>query len=196
RATRNQPAKLRWRTRAPQVELLEDRMAPAIIDFTAPGAAPAVINGALFAQANGLGAGGSTFLKIQNNGVEQGYNTNGTFEFDTRPGSHALRLAAVPTTTIGGVAYREFVLDINEPGNLPSALLALNELRLYLSTSSTLTGYNPATMRLGGVAPSYDMGNNVVELNGTLQSGNAPTMIFLAPNSLFAGLNPITTFVY
>src|SRR5687768_15399626 len=58
------------------------------------------------------------FLRLQNNGQEQGYNTSARpFQYDQKEPinyTHDLLLSAVPIKTIDGVEYREFFLDINE----------------------------------------------------------------------------------
>src|SRR5256885_1921187 len=69
----------------------------------------------------------SSFLEIRNNGTEQGYNTNGTLQFDDRDvhnSTHSILLANVPIVvgdgsngTQEGVAYREFRINIAEAGN-------------------------------------------------------------------------------
>jgi hypothetical protein len=69
----------------------------------------------------------SSFLEIRHNGTEQGYNTNGTLQFDERDvqnSTHSILLANVPVVvgdgshgTQEGVAYREFRLNIAEAGN-------------------------------------------------------------------------------
>src|SRR6266550_63300 len=82
-------------------------------------------NGALFystdLQPTGTGVL-QPFVRIQAKPTEEGYNTDGTIEFDTKDqaGSnwtHSITLSQVPIVTIGGVQYREFLLDINETNN-------------------------------------------------------------------------------
>src|SRR5207302_7625167 len=104
---------------------LEARDVPsaATLDLTARGATGSV-NGALFTQVDsrptGTGAINS-FVRMQalgNGTVEQGYNT------DARPLSYdenkspqftrSLSVASTPAVVIGGVRYREFLLDINQ----------------------------------------------------------------------------------
>src|SRR5262245_17672211 len=89
-------------------ELLEDRTVPAVFDLNVT---PVItINGASFSFANGTSGSNTTnFVSIQRTGVEQGYNTGGATEFDTKQTS-ALNLASVPTISMGGTLYREFLL--------------------------------------------------------------------------------------
>src|SRR5215510_985949 len=71
----------------------------------------------------------NAFVQIQHNGIEQGYNTdNSTEQFDEKNAHHhSLLLANVPIVmgdgtngTVDGVAYREFLLDLNEPAVTPT----------------------------------------------------------------------------
>jgi hypothetical protein len=78
------------------------------------------LNGAFFSNVTyGAGSGViDSFVRIQTVGNEQGFNTSGSLsgQPDVKGGAftHDLRLADVPTIFVGGVAYREFRLDINQ----------------------------------------------------------------------------------
>src|SRR5260370_6125844 len=77
----------------------------------------------------------NTFEQIQQNGVEQGYNTDGAKQFDTKTSAnfnHSILLAQVPIVigdgtngTVEGVAYRAFLLDMNEPNGGTKSFLSL-----------------------------------------------------------------------
>src|SRR5258708_4708187 len=78
------------------------------------------LNGALFyssdIQPTGTGVI-QPFVRIQGKPTESGYNTDGPIEFDTKDHTgqnwtHSITLSQVPIVTIGGVQYREFLLDI------------------------------------------------------------------------------------
>src|SRR5205823_6510774 len=90
--------------------------------------------------------------RIQNDWVERGYNTDAAgFQFDVdgdQTTTHALKLADVPLVTVGGVAYRQFVLDANEPTSRP--LLLLDELRFFVADTGNLSGYRTSTNTLAG----------------------------------------------
>ncbi len=81
--------------------------------------------------------------------IIQGYNTDydvRTAQYDETEGkSHELLLSAVPKAVIGGITYREFLLDINESSGSINSLLSLDDLRLFVSTSSDLTDFDPTT---------------------------------------------------
>jgi hypothetical protein len=190
-----------------ELELLEDRLAPAVIDLTQPGAS-GTANGAIFSQFTPQPAGSgafNSFVRLSTNAaVEQGYNTNfRPVQFDTNNSSsftHALQLGSVPTVVASnGMAYYEFPLDINQSSTPPNNLLSLDELRLYVTDSSTtdptlLHNYNPSTATLQDdagrlYAPRYDLNPgadvNYVKLDANLSSGNgAGDMVALIPVTL------------
>jgi len=91
-------------------------------------------------------------------------------------------LSAVPIVKIGGINYRQFLLDINQTSINP--LLSLNELKIYQTDVGSLTGY-PASF---GVA-IYDLdgaGNSTIELNNNLNIGSGEGDMFAyIPDSLF-----------
>jgi hypothetical protein len=169
----------------------------ADLDLTTAGSS-GYINGAFYQQVSPQTTGTGViepFLRIQNNGTEQGYNTDGALEFDTKAGlwTHSLLLSDVPIVTLSdGIAYRQFLLDINQNQGGTHELLSLNELKLYQSNSNTLTGYynvafGPTIYDLDGA------GDMTITLNYLLNPGSgAGDMFAYIPNSLFNG----QTYVY
>jgi hypothetical protein len=193
--------------------VLETRTTPTVVDLTSAGSSGSIL-GAVFVQGP-IGAGGTgviqSFVRIQKNGVEQGYNTSSRpVQFDegtTGNFTRSFQLGAVATVGLNGTPYYEFVLDINQSRFGGDPLLSLDQLRLYVSPTNLDTasnnfanGYNPATGTLGGLSPSYDMNpglssTNFVELNGGLESGSgAPDMTLFVPVSAL-GTNP-KSFIY
>ena len=142
------------------------------------------------------------FLRLQANGHEEGYNTSarpfqgGMDQKDPVNYTHDVLLSAGPVTTIGGVEYREFFLDINESANHP--YLSLDELRIYLSPTGNLDSYNASNNTLNGLTAIYDLdagGDNYIKLNYSLNAGSgAGDMVAYIPNSLFTG--PSTQYLY
>ena len=129
--TPNRPVRL-------AAEQLDERTLPAVHSLTTAGAEFAT-SGFIARQsvtpfANTAGI--DTFVRIRGDvgGSQQGYNTSDRpLQFDERPGrqnTHALRLGQVPVVTVGGVAYREFLLDINQKSS--SSKLSLDEVRVFL----------------------------------------------------------------
>ena len=88
-----------------------------------------------------------SFLRVQQNGWEQGYNTSARpveFQEKTDPNfTRNLTLAEVGTKTIGGVLYREFFLDVNEPAatNGQKNLITLDQLEIFVSNKASLNNY-------------------------------------------------------
>lgn len=166
------------------------------LDLTSVGSS-GTINGALFehatVQSTGTGVIDS-FVRVQKNNSEQGYNTDGAFYYDEKGGqfTHSIVIADIPVMTIGGVDYREFLLDINQTDN--KSLLTLDEIQIYLATSGNLTG--PVSV-LG--TPIYDLdalGDSYILLDYTLEPGSGGgDMRAYIPDALFVG-NPTSTYVY
>jgi len=135
------------------------------------------------------------FLRLQENGQEQGYNTSARpFQFDQKEPiayTHDLLLSAVPIKTIDGVEYREFFLDINESDAANKELLSLDELRIYLSATGELDSYDTTTKTLNGLNAIYDLdagGDNWIKLDYSLNHGSGSgDMVAYIPNSLFTG---------
>ncbi|MBP0006566.1 MAG: DUF11 domain-containing protein [Cyanobacteria bacterium SBC] len=155
------------------------------------------LNGIFFANSNlaSQEAGKiNSFLRLDGSGdTEQGYNTDGTLEFDTKKRrTRAISLSDLPEIEIGGVEYVEVRLDVNERSRRP--LITLDELRLYASSSSDLTGYDEATKTLAGLSPVIDLdgnGDESVEIDASIDSGNGSgdALVYL-PKEAFGEGNP------
>ncbi len=160
--------------------------AAVVVDLTTSGSSGS-INNAVFQQFSPQPTGTgvlNTFLRIQADSVEQGYNTDfRNVEFDQTNDIHtrSLLLDEVPKVIIGGVVYREFLLDINESSNTP--LLSLNDVQLFLGSQPNLATY----ANLG--TPIYKMdagGNNSVKLDYSLNSGSGSgDMLMYVPQANF-----------
>ncbi|WP_275832711.1 hypothetical protein [Roseisolibacter sp. H3M3-2] len=163
-------------------------------DFTTLGTT-AVINGARFEVSDFTGSTGTgvfdTFVRFNDSdGMEQGYNTSGRpvqyDEFTALNWTRDLRLDGVPVVTVGGVAYREFRLDINEPGTSVSTL-SLDQVRVFLRNAGGFTG---TLAQLAATSPEiYNMdgdGDTHVRLDYNLfpGSGNGDLRL-LIPNDRF-----------
>jgi uncharacterized repeat protein (TIGR01451 family) len=154
------------------------------------------------AQAQPAGTGNfNTFEQIQHNGVEQGYNTDGAKQFDTKSTAnfnHSILLAQIPIVigdgtngTIEGVAYREFLLDINEPNGSTKSFLSLDKLQIWQEESGSLTGFTPGAGFSGTHTNNlvYDLdagGDKWIGLNGALSHGSGQSdLAVLVPDSSF-----------
>ncbi len=157
------------------------------------------INGAVFMPFNPEKATGTgnfePFLRVQNNGTESGYNTDGEREFDTKgsPWTHSLLVSAIPSVQFGDAWYREFLLDIGEQGNEEGQFLSLDELVISLETSPDLTGYPDSFT--GPVVYDLNPGaqDNTVIMDAELFSGpgnGKGDVRVLIPEEYFVGSNP------
>jgi hypothetical protein len=171
-----------------------------MLDLTTQGAV-GLANGAVFSQASPHPTGTGvidSFLRVEATGVEQGYNTDARpLQFNEKKSpnfTRSLPLSQVGEVTVGGVLYREFLLDINQQASQP--LLSLDELRFYVSNTPNLTGYNPDTNQLAGLDPVYDLGDNFIELNARLSTGSGGGDMFaLIPSQVFDSA-PNNQYVY
>jgi hypothetical protein len=122
-----------------------------------------------------------SFVRIQGDGAERGYNTDGKPQFDTKPGAaftHSLLLSSIPETTVDGVLCREFLLDINQNNN---NLLSLDAIKIYIADVGNLADY-PTDFG----APVYDLGDNWLKLDYRLASGSGSgDMLMYVTSSLF-----------
>jgi hypothetical protein len=165
-------------------------------DLTTAGAT-ATINGAIYQQieprATGTGVIDS-FVRISDNGdVEEGFNTSDrplNFDEQTSPTfTHSLLLSDVPIVTLSdGLAYRQFMLDINQTGEDP--LLSLFRLMIFTRTfdaadglPTTDTAAADFTGFSGAASLVYDMdagdATNLVNLNYNLNTGSGSGDMFL-----------------
>jgi uncharacterized repeat protein (TIGR01451 family) len=141
----------------------------------------------------------------QENGVEEGFNTNfrPPVEDTQNPlvHNHAIVLGDIPTVTIGGVVYRQFLLDLNEPNDGTHPQINLDTLKIYSASVgdlSTLAGANQlfdmdggADGKTGGLA---DADVSVQLTDWTSGSGHGDYKV-LIPDSYFANLTN-STYIY
>jgi len=166
----------------------------AVVDLTTEGSS-GMINGARFYQFNEVPTGTgrvNTFLRIQGFGIQQGYNTDGTVEFQTKASfTHSIQLSedVVPIANIGGIDYREFFLDINQDGE---RILSLDDIKIYLEATPDISGW-PGNFS----TPIYDLdagGDNWIKLDDLINTGGGHgDALALIPDSLFTGSN---TYIY
>jgi len=161
--------------------------------------------GALFYRADFQSAGTGVidpFVRIQHDnappnnghsprGEEQGYNTSGRpLQYDelTDPNyTRNLLFSQIPTVFIAGVAYKQFLLDINEPNGGTQSLLSLDQVNIYTSNLGSQTGLE-STLGVLRWSLSVSLDNpNVVTLDYNLNSGSGQgDMQMYVPLSNFA----------
>ena len=132
-----------------------------------------------------------SFVRIQSNGTEQGYNTSArpvAFDEHTDPNfTRDVQLQNLGVRIIDGVTYAQFSLDINESNNANGRYLSLDKVQLYVSPTGLHTGSNLAS--LGTKVYDLDTGaDNAIKLDYSLNSGSGQgDMKMLVPLSVFNG---------
>src|SRR5262245_54137957 len=156
----------RAQTPRPDVEHLDARLVPSatVLDLTVSGS-EATAGDAIVRQTDAQPTGTGyirSFVRVQGaapgGGGEQGYNTEARpLQFDENKSpqfTRSLTLGQVPVVTVGGVEYREFLLDINQKSSSP--LLSLDEVRVFLGDSGNLTNYNVTAKTLNNQGAVFD----------------------------------------
>jgi hypothetical protein len=184
------------------VQALDDRIVPAVIDLTTPGASAAVAGG-LVNQVTDPGSwwrdDSPSFVRLKHDGTERGYNTNARplqfHELRSHRVTRAITLGQVPRREVDGAPYREFLLDVKEPHGRRT--LSVDEVKLFLGDVGNLAGY--ANGQLAGLDPVYDLdagGDVSVLVTGRLHRRfHSDDMQLLVPEAAFAGATA-DTFVY
>jgi hypothetical protein len=178
--------------------------AETVLDLTnGPFPDSGTINGAIFTTNVQRPTGSGVidpFVRIQtNNAIEKGYNTSGRpLQFDENSSptfTHELALADLQATTISGVTYYQFLLDINQNNSGPTDhLLNLNELQIYLGDAPDLhSGFVSGTGFAGHSTLVYNIdagSDNGILLDYNLNSGSGSgDMYAFIPTALFTGTN-------
>ena len=178
--------------------------AATTLDLTTTGSSGSIGTGQFYQYviptAGGTGLLDSFLQILSNDPVEQGYNTNYSPTEPDAQDAHtkAILLNDVPSVTIGGITYREFVLDIAENQGNDNELLSLDDLRLFVSTDDSLTDFEPSDNTFSGssVPLIYSFGtDDWIKLDATLAPGSGGTdMIAHIPG--FEGYVGGTYYVY
>jgi len=171
-----------------------------MLDLTTAGAS-GTIDGAVFTQGNSHVAGTGyvdSFLRVQANGTEQGYNTSGGSPFDDKNSF----VRDVPLSSIGivpdgaGGYFTKLYLDIDQSNGAP--LLSLDKFQIYLTTDpsqSTESFLANGDLALTNATKVYDIGANYIELNGALHPGSGTNdMTVDLPANLMLGYDPNKTY--
>ncbi len=161
-----------------------------MLDLTKLGSS-GFINGAEFLQGtiNPTGTGVyEPFLRLQKNGIEQGFNTSAPNVLDNKAGiwTKDLKASIMPIITVNGKQYRELRLDINETKTTKGRYLSLDSLEIYLQD----TGGINKKADLKNLVYSLDTAtvDNYVKLDYSLAPGSGwDDMSVLLPETIFAG---------
>ena len=162
--------------------------AAAEIDLMANGSS-ATVNGAVWenlvphTSATGTGTFHS-FLRVQNNGTERGYNHGlSDAQFDEKTSfTDPMLLSNVPTVEYAGAMYREFQLDINENDDN----ISMDRFQVWLTNTENLLNYDITTYSFGSDARKvYDSVGYILKLAATGGSGKREYRV-LIPVAAFA----------
>jgi hypothetical protein len=139
------------------------------------------------------------FLSIQNSPWEQGYNS-GTGAFDTKrepQWNHEIQLQDLRATTIGGIDYFGFVVDINEPNGGGKNTISLDGLKVFVSSSlQTSTSVDAKGFFNGSLGTLvFDLGHNTLKYDDAQHGSGSGDLNIFIPVSDFAGFAP-TDYVY
>ncbi|MEY2563230.1 MAG: hypothetical protein QOH88_1423 [Verrucomicrobiota bacterium] len=138
------------------------------------------------------------FLRIQNNGTEQGYNTSGGTPFDDKGGiwTHNITFSDLQSTavTLNGTTYYKILLDVNEPNGAKSTV-SLDRLQFYTGATGSMT--TTTLSQLGTLR--YDLdggGDNQILFDASRNHGSGSGDAYLyIPATAFAGTKS-TDYVY
>ena len=169
------------------------------LDLTTAGSS-GTVNGAIYQQVPDQSTGTGvidSFVRIQHNGSEQGYNTDGSpFEFDEKGGAftHSITLGEVPILNILGTDYRVFLLDINQVNSNDNHLLSLDSIKLFQNSAPDITHLSD----LGSALYDLDGGGAAtIELDYSLNPGSgAGDMYAYIPDSLFTQNDDSYVYLY
>ena len=166
-----------------------------IVDLTTGPDASGEINGALFFATQQQPAGTGfidPFLRIQEKGFEQGYNTDGGFPFDDKHPhnyQHSLLISDLTPTIFNGTPYLVFMLDSNQNGNsFTEHVLEMTKLQIFTTNdpNQTTETFNGAgILQLNGTLV-YNLGNNAVLTTAT-GSGKADMFMYIPANLVQTG---------
>src|SRR5919204_5752487 len=133
-----------------------------IIDLTTGPDASGEIDGTLFfaTQQQPAGTGNiDPFLRVQEKGFEQGYNTDGGFPFDDKHPhnfQHSLLISDLTPVFLNGQPFLQFMLDSNQSGkNFTEHVLDMTALQIFTTNDPNQT---TESFKPGGI----------LALNGTL----------------------------
>lgn len=156
----------------------------ADIDLRTEGSEEMDSQGAIWSQQNMHPTGTGVydpFLRVQNRGVEEGFNTDAENVLDNKPSpwTHSVRMGDLDVIVgdgvmgVLGVEYFAFDLDINEPESADKQLLSLDKFQLYTVTGDPAIDSLAQLMAQGQL--QYDMdGGAEGDRSVYLDSGLAP----------------------
>ena len=177
----------------------------AVIDVTGA-TASTTIDGVIFSASGPIGSGSGIYNPIlaigDNDGNESGFSSNAATDPNVdQAKTVVIPLSSIPIRYVGGIAYYEFRLDLNETnsGQPPNEAnrVSLNSFKIYTSDVNTLLNESGTPKSL-----VYDLdatgGGNTLQLFDRNSGSGSDDYTILVPVEKFgdAILNPTTTFLY
>jgi hypothetical protein len=159
-----------------------------VVDLTTGPDASGEIGDALFfatqQQPSGTGVI-DPFLRIQEKGFEQGYNTDGGFPFDDKHPhnyQHSLLISDLIPVILNGQPYLQFMLDSNQNGNnFTEHVLDMTALQIFTTNDPNQTTESfdsKGILQLNGTLV-YNMGSGNSVLTTATGSGKADMFMYI-----------------
>ena len=126
------------------------------------------------------------FVRLQGSPTENGYNTNGAVQFDTKSGqwTNAILASAIPQVDCDGAGSGtalcwELFVDINESNT--AKYVSLTRMEIWFANSPTLVGYNETTHTFAsGATKQYDFIGEI-EIHDVNQGSGRGDLRYLVP---------------
>ncbi len=115
-----------------------------------------------------------SFVRLQGAPTEQGYNTDGAVQFNTKAGTftRSMLVSEIPLVTVNGNEYWEIFCDTNE-GN-SAKKVSLDKFEVYFTDNPALTGYPFA------LTPEYAF-DGAILMNDVNQGSGRGDLRYLVP---------------
>jgi hypothetical protein len=130
-----------------------------------------------------------SFVRIQNTGEEEGFNTDTTKQLDNKDGNftHSLLVSNLQVVNVGGVNYYQIRLDLNETNSSTGPDITLEHLTLYAGQGTTAGS-------LAGLTSLWNLGTPQALVDHNSGSGS-DDYYFMIPTSLVpAGTQYLTLY--
>lgn len=130
-----------------------------------------------------------SFLRIQNTGEENGFNTDNPQQLDNKDGiwTHSLLISSLQVVTYNGVDYYQIRLDLNETNSKTGPNISLDELQLYVGGAANTFG------DLSGLTKVFDLSGSLALVDHNSGSGT-DDYFFMIPTSLLSGGQYLTLY--
>lgn len=148
------------------------------------------------------------FLTVQNNGIEEGYNSEASHIMDTKrvdQWNHAVSCSDLKVVAIDGINYVPFLLDINESAGGGRNLLVLDDVKIFTSHDDQLADTSLDALLINPdntLRYSLDSGANdpsswvLLDYNRSGSGSGSADMGLYVPLSAFNGVSMIDSIYF